>query len=68
LFAAADADGNSLIDFEEFCNLEANEGVSEDTLKELFHKFDTDKSGELDLQEFAAYLRYTGAIAPESKW
>ena len=67
-FAVADLDGNSLIDFEEFCKLEANEGQSEDKLKALFQEFDVDESGQLDLQEFSAYLKKTGGLLPKTKW
>lgn len=56
-FAAADADGNSLIDFEEFCKIEANEGKSRDNLRDLFAQFDADGNGHLDLAEFHAYVK-----------
>jgi hypothetical protein len=55
-FAAADADCNSLIDFEEFCKLEANEGKSRDNLRDLFAQFDADRNGHLDEAEFRAYV------------
>jgi len=66
-FAAADTNGDSAVDFEEFCNVEEAAGASREQLKELFDRFDADKSGKLDLEEFRAYLQ-DGQPRDVSSW
>merc|ERR1719240_1896654 len=55
-YYSADADGDNLIDFEEFCQMVAMRDDAKDfphnTLRELFDTLDMDKSGKLDLAEY----------------
>ena len=49
-----DADGNGLIDFEEFMEMmskKANEGDEEEEIKEAFKVFDKDGNGLIDKEE-----------------
>ena len=61
-FMSADADGNTELDFDEFCAMRrercAKDGLPEPTekeLKDLFYRLDLDDSGTVDLSEYVQY-------------
>mmetsp|Transcript_3482 Transcript_3482/g.533 ORF Transcript_3482/g.533 Transcript_3482/m.533 type:complete len:81 (-) Transcript_3482:214-456(-) len=64
-----DADGNGLIDFDEFCKLMAKKMKDTDTEEELieaFKVFDRDNNGKIDADELRFGMIHLGAkLSPE---
>jgi len=70
IFERADSDGEGTLDFDEFCKVECNQGVSRDELRAIFDKLDVDKGGTLTKEEFQRWkdLDRPGAAIDEDKF
>mmetsp|Transcript_35112 Transcript_35112/g.111616 ORF Transcript_35112/g.111616 Transcript_35112/m.111616 type:complete len:168 (-) Transcript_35112:19-522(-) len=59
-FEAADADADGCVSREEFLKVMEGAGLAENVANQLFNRFDPDRSGKLDKEEFFAYAAKGG--------